>query len=405
MFRRKGGGLVRAALAVVALLGGCARHHATPDAAAPAVTLASSRSVYAVPARRISNLLNFETPLDMQFVVGDPASSIAIDAGASREGSHSLFISAATRSITIKLPTLIEGRPFPADWTLLGGYFYSDAPAYIAVSYDVAGRSVIARTVGIGAGAWTPVLLDLTAAGALPTEIGTLRFQFTPSPGHAICCDDVELIDNHDTIIDTANEGSGVPPWSVKRAGLSYMISRPGQFSCSLVTADAQQGGWSVSDTNPARAQFVSRGKPSLLTVYPDGRTYCDGTFRTISSSLADAAEQTAQNDSPAEISLPAEQGRVNRTTTGDADNDGYNESLGAYQLVAAGPRVEFTISPRTPVLSRPVVEIANLPLGEVRVTMEGRLIDGARRLGNGNLLIELPARIQRPTLVNVRVQ
>jgi len=72
---------------------------------------------------------------------------------------------------------------------------------------------------------------------------------------------------------------------------------------------------------------------------------------------------------------------------------------------VAAGPRLEFTISPRTPVLSRPVIEIANLPPGDVRVTMEGRLIDGARRLGNGNLLIELPARIERSTLVNVRVQ
>ncbi len=371
----------------------------------PAVALASSRSVYAVPARRVSNLLNFETPLDMQFVTAEPASSIAADASAAREGSHSLFISPATRSITIKLPTLVEGRPFPADWTLLGGYFYSDAAAYIAVSYDVAGRRVIARTVGIGAGAWMPVLLDLTSTGALPAEIGTLRFEFTPSPGHAIRCDDVVLIDNHDTIIDTASDDSGVAPWSVKRAGLSYVITRPAQYSCTLVTADAQQGGWTIGDANPARVQFVSRGKPSMLTIYPDGRTYCDGAFRSMSPSLADAADQKAQNDSPAEISLPPEQGRINRTTAGDTNNDGYSESLGSYQLVAAGPRLEFTISPRTPVLSRPVIEIANLPPGEVRVTMEGRLIDGARRLGNGNLLIELPARIERPTLVNVRAQ
>ena len=77
MFRRKGGGFIGAALALLVLLAGCAHQRATPEAATPAaVTLASSRSVYAVPARRVSNLLNFETRLDMQFVVADPPSSV-----------------------------------------------------------------------------------------------------------------------------------------------------------------------------------------------------------------------------------------------------------------------------------------------------------------------------------------
>jgi len=97
--------------------------------------------------------------------------------------------------------------------------------------------------------------------------------------------------------------------------------------------------------------------------------------------------------------------GRLNRSTAGDANNDGYNESRGAYEILASGPRVELTITPRTSTLSRPVFEIAALPTGNVLVNMEGQLISGAVRLSNGDLLLELPARIERPTLVNIRVQ
>jgi hypothetical protein len=98
--------------------------------------------------------------------------------------------------------------------------------------------------------------------------------------------------------------------------------------------------------------------------------------------------------------------GRVNRSTPGDSDNDGYNEARGAYQVIATGPRVELTITPRTSVLARPVLEIAGLPPGNVLVNMEGQLVGGATRLsGSGDLLIELPARLERPTQVNVRVQ
>ena len=133
---------------------------------------------------------------------------------------------------------------------------------------------------------------------------------------------------------------------------------------------------------------------------------YSGGEFRAAGACMPDAAEQARQHETPAEVDVAAATGRVNRATPGDANNDGYNEARGAYQVIAAGPRVELTITPRTSVLARPVLEIAGLPPGDVLVNMEGQLVGGATRLpGTGDLLIELPARLERPTQVNVRVQ
>ena len=75
-------------------------------------------------------------------------------------------------------------------------------------------------------------------------------------------------------------------------------------------------------------------------------------------------------------------------------------------QVRAASGRVELTITPRAGMsLSRPILEIAGLPAGAVRVTMDGRLVPGALRLSGGEVLVELPGVIDRATLVNVRVK
>src|SRR5438874_12017872 len=155
----------RCILIGVALLVGCGGRKvpAAGDMAAgdvAAVRMAAAHSVAGVPARRVSTLLNFEAADDLTFVAAGLARSAVINSRFAREGSRSLYISPATAAIAINLPSLLQGRAFPADWTLVGGYFYSDAPAYITVGYDVPGRAAITRTVAIGAGAWTPVMLD-----------------------------------------------------------------------------------------------------------------------------------------------------------------------------------------------------------------------------------------------------
>ena len=92
----------------VAALIGCAARSLPPMPATP--TLAASHAVASVPARRISTLLDFESPDDLTFITALPANSIAQNSRFAREGSHSLFISPGTRSIKIKLRTLLQGH-------------------------------------------------------------------------------------------------------------------------------------------------------------------------------------------------------------------------------------------------------------------------------------------------------
>lgn len=399
--------LVGLAAVAVTAAAGCAsgrgsdRGHERVDATTAAVPVRlASHAVPSVPARRTSTLLDFESPADLFFIAATPAHSVSIDAAAARDGVNSLLAPAQAREIVIKLPSLLEGREFPADWTLVGAYFHSDAPAYVTASYEVGGRAVASRTVGIAARTWMPVMIDLHGAGS---AVGTLRFRFSPAAGGTIRCDDVVLIDNHDTVVEAKLDDGRA--WSVKRRGLSYVVESAGRFGFEIVTAEAQQGGWWVAEAGSARARFQASATPSTLTVYADGRSYCDGEFKSLNPALRDAAELAEQHQAPAELSVPAGMGRVNRATPGDANNDGYNEASAAYQLAAAGPRLELTMSPRSPVVSRPVIEISNLPPGPVLITMEGQLVEISKRMSNGNVLVELPARIQRPTLVNVRVK
>jgi len=204
---------------------------------------------------------------------------------------------------------------------------------------------------------------------------------------------------NEQTFVDALT--SDGTRWTVKRRGDAFIVDHPDRFTFTITTAD----GWSIVEASPARATFVSTGRPSSLTVYADGRAYCDGEFKSINPWMSDAGAIAAAHDSPAQISVAPQLGRVDRNTPGDEDNDGYNEARGAYQIVASGPRVDITIAPKTALLARPVLEISNLPPGNVIATIEGELVPSPRRLANGNVLIELPARLQRAATVVVCVE
>lgn len=393
------------AVTAIAIAGcrGAGQPPASRLAAADAANRLNAYSTPPLPGRRISALLDFDSPDDLTFVTSEPAGVLANDAQLARSGRRSLLIPPGTRQVTLKLPSLLSGRAFPADWTLAGGFLHCDRPTGVTISYELAGRAVSSRSVRVGAGAWTPVLLDLAALGAADVnEVGLLRLTFDSKSTATIRLDDVALVDNHESIVDTSHSPDG---WRVRRRGLYYLVDAPGRFSFGLPSAHAEQGGWSVAEACPSRVRFASAGAPGSLTIYADGRMYWGGAFRAVAPALEDAAEQARQHATPAEVVVPEAMGRVNRSTAGDANNDGYNEARGAYQLAASGLRIELTITPRTSVLSRPVFEISGLPPGGVLVNMEGRLVPGAVRLTDGDLLLELPARIQRPTLVNVRVQ
>jgi hypothetical protein len=177
------------------------------------------------------------------------------------------------------------------------------------------------------------------------------------------------------------------------------------RFNFGVVTRDGSPEGWDVEEANELRARFASTGETKALTVYADGRSFWDGAYKPLSVEVRDDKSFAAAHASPAEIAVPETMGRVNRNTPGDADNDGYNERLGAYQVQATGGRIEVTLTPRTTAVPRPILQIAGLPDGKALITIEGRLIEKSTRLADGQLLVELPARITRPTLVSVRIQ
>lgn len=388
----------------VIAVGGCRGTQPRPDPLSPSdrTVRLNAHPAAPLPGRRISALLDFDSPDDLTFVTAEPP-GVSADARLARSGRRSLLIPPGTREVTLKLPSLLSGRSFPADWTLAGGFFHCDRPTRVTMSYEVGGRAVLSRSVSVAPGTWTPVMIDLAALGAGDvSEVGVMRLAFESDAESTVRLDDVTLVDNHESVVDTSRSIDG---WRVRRRGLYYVVDAPGRFSFAVPTAHAEQGGWSVADACASRVRFASSNAPGSLTIYADGRMYWGGEFRAVDPSLADAAEQARQHATPAEVHVPEAMGRPNRSTPGDANNDGYNEARGTYQVVAFGPRVEMTITPRTSTLSRPVFEIAGLPPGNVLVNMEGQLIAGAVRLSNGDLLLELPARIERPTLVNVRVQ
>src|SRR5437867_2540421 len=77
----------------------------------------ASHAIPSMPARRASYLLNFESATDLAFVDASPPRLVVLDSAVARDGAKSLVIPPSIQSITIKLPALLEGRPFPADWT------------------------------------------------------------------------------------------------------------------------------------------------------------------------------------------------------------------------------------------------------------------------------------------------
>lgn len=258
---------------------------------------------------------------------------------------------------------------------------------------------IAARKVAIPAGEWTAVMLDIAALPAAPTGEVTLEL-LVDQPAGNVRVDDVLLIDNRETLIDAAPDS-----WTIKRAGLRITCQRKLRFNFSVVTRDGSPAGWEPLEVNELRARFTSSGETKALTVHADGRSLWDGAYKPLSVEVRDDKTFAAAHQAPAEITLPEPMGRVNRNTPGDADNDGYNEQLGAYQIEASGGRLELTITPRSTVVPRPVLQIAGMPPGKALITIEGRLVEKSTRLDDGQLLVELPARITRATLVTVRIQ
>jgi hypothetical protein len=341
--------------------------------------------------RKFNTLLDFESPNDLVFVGTQPAAT------QERRHAHTGHVSCSIGSTaTINLASVMLGRPFPADWTLAGAYLWSPHDATVEIDC-VANGAQTSRTLTIAANKWTPAFVDLT------------QMKSTSAPGDSslsfksdqpILCDDVMVIDNSSWFV-----GGDTSPWTIRQRGFKINVDREGWFNITLDSIDGSENGWNIEDVSTMRATFSSPGKTKFLTMYSDGRTYWDGRYEALSGNAKSDAALAKEHQQPGKIMVAEGMGRANRNTPGDANNDGYNETLGAYELIATGPRMEMTFTAQGVEVVRPIIEISGLPNGKPLVTLEGRLIQSLTRLKNGNVLIEVPARIEQPITLNVRIE
>jgi hypothetical protein len=343
--------------------------------------------------RKFITLLDFESPDDAIFVTAQPAAKQNLDHA--HTGKASVTIG---KDAKINLSSVMSGAAFPGDWTLVGGYLWSEHPATVEIKCTV-GKVESKRTLDLPAKKWTPAFADLTQM-LIPPDQANAEAWLSYQSSQPILCDDVMVLDNSEWFV--SGEES---PWVVRRQGFKLTAIRDGWFSVALDTDEGTKDGWKLEDASTMRATFSSTGKIKWLTLYSDGRAYWDGKFEPVSDNAKKDEMLARDQDWPGQITVADGMGRTNRNTPGDANNDGYNESLGAYEVTANGPRMDMTLTPKGMTLVRPIIEISGLPPGKPLVTLEGQLVESLIRLSNGNVLIEVPARIERATTLNVRIE
>jgi hypothetical protein len=398
---------------------GCGGAHRPPSVAASAsgdstppiepIGLQMTRIAPDLKGQRFSNLLNFESKSDAVFVTSSGGMHSSLDSAAAHTGRSSLRLTGSGK-MTLKLSSLLGARPFPAEWTLLGGYFYTDKPgSRVVVQLQDGARTIARNTVTLVPEKWSPAMLDISTIADSQQKLETppsLLFSVDEASGANVWCDDVVLIDNTQWLVGSEEQAPTSPEqWTIRRRGFNVLCDVPGKFSMRLASSEGNENGWRIEESNEMRARFTSSGKNKTLTIFPDGRSYWDGNFRPLAAGLRSEPLWAQQQDSPAEIRVPETMGRIDRRTAGDENNDGYNEARAAYEIIATGPRLEVTIIPRSVRVLRPMLEITGLPAGKATVTIEGRLVERTMRLEDGTVLADIPAVIERPTTVDVHVK
>lgn len=353
-------------------------------------------------------LLDFERPTDTAFLIAATADTLPrTSTDRAHTGESSLKFERGG-AVDVKLASLIGDGAFPGTWTLAGAYISTagPGPALVTIAYRIpsAAQPSLQRTVELSPGAtWTPIFLDLTALSAnASAEVGLLNIRV--DAGAAVYCDDVVLVNNARTLEEPPAGASPQAGWTIRQGGCAIDILRPAHFRVTLKTPEGASDGWSVEEANNLRARFVSTSGKTW-TIYADGRQYQDGQFGALAP-MGDAAALFAQqHNAPAEMIVADEFGRIDRDTPGDKNNDGYNETRGSYHFVAKGPRFEVTLKPTTRVLAYPVLEISGFPAGSALTTVEGQLVEKSTRLPNGNLLVEIPLTLERPTTISIKIR
>ncbi|HYE18694.1 MAG TPA: hypothetical protein VEA69_09635 [Tepidisphaeraceae bacterium] len=364
------------------------------------------------------------------------AAPAMLEMGFAHTGKASLALRRDRAAVAVKLSSL-EPEALAGKWTMAGAYFFSERPATVTVglaSQHAGGDApLLERTVTLAAGQWTPVLLDLTTLAPAGSPSGSqanapsllsagraadlLVVRAKSAEPTVVFCDDVIVINNDVTWAEVAAEPSSTEPaaagparssWVVRRRGFETVVDRPQRFRLSLKTPESGAAeGWVCREAGPMRARFLSTAGKTW-TIYPDGRSVRDGQLDLLFKSADPALRQAlaAQHESPGEMTVDEEMGRVFRESEGDRNNSGYDAARAAYQLASANrTRFVFSIAPRTKQIVQPVFEVSGLEKGAALIVVEGQLIERYAWLPDGRLIFELPRAVTRATTVNVSVK
>jgi hypothetical protein len=410
------GSLTPSLILAIAFVSGCSQPLAPPIRSGEPIGVQLMRSEPMFVGQPFRVLVDFESANDLVFIGECPTSRI--DATVAHTGLASLQVSAGGGAFIVKLPALLPSAGgaggFPGSWTLVGAYFITREQASVRISYQVNGKALLERSVTLAPRRWTPVFLDVSSLadpnGPAPADVGVLKF--AAQPAAEVWCDDIVALDNTRALVAPAVADNSTDSWSVRQRGFVTIIDKPGSFTLDVATSDGEAvdgAGWRIDEAGELRVCLTSASGKHTRVIYCDGREYNDGGVKSLLADAAlgrqEAALLAEQQKSPAALWVPEELGRLERNAPGDRDNDGYAELRGAYQLKAIGPRFEVKITPQTPRLLRPVLEIAGLPGGRILAHVEGQQIERVSRLRNGNVLIMLPNTLDRAVTVNVRVQ
>lgn len=339
--------------------------------------------------QRFRTLLDFESDADLVFTKAEGACHRTAQGHTGEAGFY------AEQGVSFKIDPLLYGTKLPAAWTLLGVYVRAPADemamAQLLIDHHVAAE--FSRQ--IGGGGWAFVGIDLTA-GALGNQLNSAGSVTLRMNAREAEYDDVLLVDNTRTLICPAEADAG---WQIIQRGGSLKITSAGRFATSIPLAAAAADGWSIDELSPLRLRLHTDRR--WMTLRCDGRYAANdgsGLLQQSGSSMA-----VAWNQPTAELDIDEADGRLDRDTDGDANNDGYNEKLGAFQVRAAGPRLAFKLTPGSTPMQSPLIEISGLPGGDLKVLMEGKIVNTVCRLPGGHVLVLLPFTLDRLTEVTVR--
>ena len=354
---------------------------------------------------QFSELLGFETPEDLEFVSAD-AGPLTIDNFNAHTGLHSLAIPADATRVEFDLSTLL-GSQSTINCTLIGSYFRVPKLTEVLICLKN-GDTILAQDRRLlFPGRWSSAWVDVTRDPSIPSQLANnckLIFQFPHGLGGAAYCDDLLLRENDQTLVDTTSDAHP-GGWSIRTHGLATIVERPKSYLHNFAFIDGFGSGYLLEEYSPIRARFRAPAAPRITTLFADGRIVQDGA---LDDSYVDVTSKTLAQQShgnPADLSVPENQGRIERNTPGDDRNIGYNPIWGAYEVTSFGRHVQITVNPSRGPVWKPVLEIAGLPNGKAVATLEGELIDNTCWLPNGHLLIELPALVQHTAVLDVRVQ